>query len=185
MTLPLINPVHNAKAESLQPTLEVLLIQVGQTKLGVRAKNIIRLQSYAPEMLFQPAHDAPKFLLGLLGWRGTYLPLLDLNRLLQQPPVPAEQPGQQVLVIEWESRKVGFLVQVAEQIERIWVRDLRLLPSVVEKNLIKPAVWAIWQPQPDELIPLLEPALTLDANDWQAVDQHGVLLYQPDNLNGL
>ena len=152
------------------PTLEVLLIKLDAQLFALRARQIIRLQQFKADQLLPSTNIQLPYLHGLLGWRGTYLPLLDLATLLELTPGSLDD-SQQVLVLEQVGQPVGLLVQAAQQIERFNLADLHLLPPLIEQNLLKPAVWALWKRSPTELIPLFDPGALLSQTEWQAVSQ--------------
>ncbi len=169
MNLPSSKPANPgmSKDESGAISLEVLILEVAELLVAVRARKVIRLQSFEPELLHTAEPDRLPGLIGFLGWHDTTFPLLNLATLLDLPA----QSGQQVLVVERNGQQVGFLVQNIQQIERMSLKDVRLLPVLIEENRLKPVVWAFWERQTDQILSLIDLLACLDEAGWQQLEE--------------
>lgn len=136
---------------------------------GVRAKSVFKLLAYQPEQI-RPIDQAMvnefPALLGFLESIG--LVVLDLGQLLELPqPDEAAESLQQILVIKNDDFLVGLAIQSALEIERTSVSDIRLLPPLIETSRLKPVVWAFWQRQNEELLPMVDPLKAIAPERWQ------------------
>ena len=161
--------IRNEKTADRRPnltSLEVLVVQTGGIWLAVRATRVGRLRRYNPSDVIPSETTSIPAFLGIIGSLG--LPLLNLATLLD---LESESLGQeaQVLVMEHDGLAAGFVVEVAQEIERAELQTLRLLPPLIEELRLKPAIWALWQRTPETLIPLVEPLSILTEAEWQLV----------------
>lgn len=153
--------------EASSTSIEVLLVQIGDQWLGVRTKRLLRLAPFSLNRLSPIPEELSSLLPALLGVvsQADNMPVIDLVRLLELP-LETRPSSEQMMIIEYEGLAVGFVVQVAQEIERVNLKDIRLLPRLVEQSLVKPVVWAIWQRSAEEPIPLIEPTEALSLSEW-------------------
>ncbi len=151
-------------------SLELLLVQVGEDWVGVRVRQVLHLSRFEPTQLVPAQAHETLAVPPLLGWFGLEKrPVLDFGALLHDTPAsPAPLTGQ-IMLVENERMILGFLIQAAQEIERAKVADLYLLPALIEQMLLRPAVWALWQRRPDELVPLVAPDAAFDPAHRQAL----------------
>ncbi len=148
-------------------SLEVLLVEVGKTAIAIRASRVGRLRQYNPDQLLKPEELGQVGFPGFLGFMGAVgLPLIDLATLLELESSLADKTFQ-VLTIEQNNLMLGFVVGATQEIERVSLKDIQLLPPLIEEMRLKPAVWGLWQQSQDKLIPLVEPTAALSAADLQ------------------
>ena len=165
-------PIKAAPVKA-EATIEVLLIESNQSRLALRANHILRLHQFDPSAILPAEPAAPSYLRGFFDWRGVYLPLVDLAILLGLKSNLDLADTQQILMLEQAGQVVGLLVESAQQIERVAVADIILLPPIIEQNRLKPVVWALWRRSETELIPLIEPSAALSPDEWQSLSQQG------------
>jgi len=148
--------------------MEVLVVQTGGLWLAIRAVRVGRLRRYNPSDLVT---SETTIIPGFLGFIGSLqVPLLSLATLLNLESAPLGSEAQ-VLIIDRPDFSVGFVVEVAQEIERAELPTLRLLPPLIERMSLKPAVWGLWQRTPDIIIPLLEPLNVLSEAEWQLLTE--------------
>jgi chemotaxis signal transduction protein len=159
--------------------MEVLVVQTGGMWLAVRASRVGRLRRYNPADLIKSEMAPVPGFMGFIGSLG--LPLLNLATLLQLEDNNLGSEAQ-VLVVDQLGFTAGFVVEVAQEIERAELQALRLLPPLIEQLSLRPAVWALWQRTPDAIIPLLEPLNVLNEAEWQLLvkAQNSDSLIQPE-----
>lgn len=164
--IPNLSPKNGAP---LLSGFEALVVKTNGAWFGVRAKSVFKLLAYQPEqirVIEQPIVNEFPALLGFLESVG--LVVLDLGRLLELPqPDEAAEPLQQILVVKNDSFPVGLAIQSALEIERTSVSDIRLLPPLIETARLKPVVWAFWQRQNEELLPMIDPLEAVPPEKWQ------------------
>ena len=153
--------------EASSTSIEVLLVQIGNQWLGIRTKRLVRLAPFSLTRLSPVPEELSTLLPALLGVvsQADNMPVIDLMTLLDLS-LEARPSSEQMMIIEYEGLAVAFVVQVAQEIERINLKDIKLLPRLVEQSLLKPVVWAIWQRSAEEPIPLIEPTEALSLSDW-------------------
>lgn len=164
---------------SAPTTLEVLVIQTGGMWLAVRAARVGRLRRYNPADLIKSELAPVPGFIGFIGSLG--LPLLNLATLLQLEDGALGSEAQ-VLIVDQPGFTAGFVVEIAQEIERAELQTLRLLPPLIEQLSLRPAIWALWQRTPDTIIPLLEPLNVLNEAEWQLLikAQNSDSLIQPE-----
>ncbi len=146
--------------------LELLVIQSGESKLAIRAAAINRLRRFKLAEI-QPL-DNQTIPGGLGHIPSQNLPVLHLAGLLGlDNSQPLDEATCQIIVTEFQGQDVGFVVEQAHEMERAELQDIHLLPAVIEQLLYKPAVWALWQPSPENIVPLVDLSLTLNSSEWQ------------------
>jgi chemotaxis signal transduction protein len=156
---------------SRSEVLELVLVETGQTFLAVRASGIKRLQRISRGELQKPEQEVHPALWGYLP--PTDLPVFDLAQLLELGSIA---PGKeyQILIIERDGYRAGFIVGQAQEVLRAGLDELDVLPALVERSRLRPAVWALWRRTKQDLTILVEPTDCLTAEEWQCVLNKGL-----------
>lgn len=139
-------------------SLEVLVFQAGDQWFGLRSGRQFRLVRFGPGQikLLETPPEKENGLVGYLTKTGASLPVYDLAFLLglkSEPALPAEGQLIQVLI---ENQPVGFIIEQAQEIQRVPVPELRQLPAILSDLWTAPVIWAVWLRPDNTLIPLLE-----------------------------
>jgi chemotaxis signal transduction protein len=152
-------------------TLELVLIKLNDTDFGVRASSVKRLQRLNPSELESPDPDAHPALRGYV--YNSKLPILDLRRLLEPGNEPTSlNKEEQIIIVEYDNRRAGFIVDQAQEVMRAGLAELDVLPLIVERSRLRPAAWALWRKK-DEIIILVEPTECFSADEWSQVLDKG------------
>ncbi|MBN9386468.1 MAG: chemotaxis protein CheW [Chloroflexi bacterium] len=139
-------------------SLEILVFQAGGQWFGLRSGRQIRLVSFGPGQLkfFETPSEKESGPVGFLTKTGASFPVYDLAYLLglkSEPGLPAEGQLIQALV---ENQPVGFIIEQAQEIQRVPVPELRQIPAIINDLWTAPVVWAVWLRPDNTLIPLLD-----------------------------
>lgn len=163
---------------SLNPTrpinenLELVLIEVGVTRLAVRAASIKRLQRMNLLELESPGPEAHPALRGFV--YSNSLPVFDLAQLLGFESATLNyKKDEQILIIERGERRAGFVVEQAQEVIRAALSELDTLPLLVQESLLRPAAWALWRKSKEEIIILVEPTECFSDTEWSHVINKG------------
>lgn len=152
-------------------TLELVLLETGNTSLAVRATSVKRLQRIGSADLRLAGRGIHSALCGYLYTAS--LPVFDMADLLGLGHTPPANEYQ-LLVTEYGNRRAGFVVEQAQEVLRAGFNELDVLPPVVARARLRPAAWALWRKSPEELIVLIEPTECFTAEEWQHVLDKGL-----------
>jgi chemotaxis signal transduction protein len=168
--------LQTPKSERVNPpaakitALELLVIRLGGQWFGVRSDTNLRLLSFEAARLMPPADPALGQLPGLLGvWGKEQMPVFDLAHLLGLAPPPQAVPPGQLIQVTLNRRALGFVIDQAQEIQRVTLAELKQLPPFIQQLRSRPVVWAVWQRSPTELIPLLDLQAVLEKPAKQAL----------------
>lgn len=153
-------------------SLEVVLIELGNTRLAVRAANIKRLQRLNLFELEAPGPQAHPALRGYI--YSNNMPIFDLAQLFELEDAPPRYKKEdQILIINYRGRAAGFVVEQAQEVIRVGLNEVDPLPAIVEESRSRPAAWALWRKSQEELIILVEPTECFSADEWSQVTNKG------------
>jgi purine-binding chemotaxis protein CheW len=97
-------------------TIQIIGFGLGDEEFGVdifAVKEIIRM----PAMTRVP--NSPKFVVGVVNMRGKVIPIIDLCIRFGLPATEHSNAERKIIVIEHESKTVGFLVDVVSEVIKI------------------------------------------------------------------
>ena len=97
-------------------TIQIIGFGLGKEEFGVdifAVKEIIRM----PAMTRVP--NSPKFVVGVVNMRGKVIPIIDLCIRFGLPITEVQNKERKIIVIEHETKTVGFLVDVVYEVVKI------------------------------------------------------------------
>jgi len=157
-------------------TLELLIVRVAEVQLAIRSSSIKRLENFRLKALNKVDKIGHPALLGYIS--PNFTAVFDLARLLKlETPGSANEPDEtgkkesQLLQIEYKGYLAGFVVDQAQEVVRVNLAELDVLPSVVEKARLRPAAWALWRKDEQEILILIEPTEAISAEEWEQLNR--------------
>jgi purine-binding chemotaxis protein CheW len=116
------------QADKSQAQVELCSIRVGKTMFGVPIGHILEIVGSArPE----PVPLAPKYVGGLVHYRGDVLTTVSLRQVLDLPPC---EGAQAILVLENEGGCFGLLVDSVGEVLTVSPADFEPNPSILERR---------------------------------------------------
>ncbi len=112
--------------ESGTNELEVLVFSLGPTRYGVNVAKVREVLAHV-EVVEIPMTNPS--VVGVFNLRNTVIPLVDLQ-LYFQPGVPSQAEQRTVILMEFNNRQIGFLVDGVERIFRISWNAVRSVPTL-------------------------------------------------------
>ena len=101
---------------SNQETMQIIGFKLGGEEFGVdifSVKEIIRMS------LMTRVPNAPKFVVGVVNMRGKVVPIIDLCLRFGLPLTGISNEDRKIIVIEFENKTVGFLVDSVKEVTNI------------------------------------------------------------------
>lgn len=126
-------PVKNADRDDIlleagTNELEVLVFDLAGSHFGVNVAKVREVIKAPPPTATPDMHPS---VLGMFNMRGTLIPLVDLAKHLDlQDGEPAAFEDRRVIVMEFNGRQTGFVVDGVEQIYRVSWGSVRSAPDV-------------------------------------------------------
>jgi len=118
-------PMHGKKTASL---VEMCSVRVGQALFGVPIRHILEIVGSARP---QPVPLAPRFVGGLVHYRGDVLTTVSLRQLLGMPP---HDGPQDILVLESSGACFGLLVDSVGEVLTVSSADHEPNPSTLDER---------------------------------------------------
>lgn len=92
----------------------LMLFNIGESRFGIDAQELLEV---LPAVPLQQVHGMPSGIVGLLSWRSTLVPVIDLDLLTLGQPCPA-QLSTRILVVRYRpgppGARIGLRVQRAD-----------------------------------------------------------------------
>ena len=121
----LIRDLHDAECDS--SLLQLVTFRIGEEEFGV---DILAVQEIIRLMQITPVPRAPVDIAGVINLRGKVIPVVNMRSRFS---LPAQEPTPQtrIVVMEFEEKIVGFLVDAVSEVLRIPVTTVEDPPPVV------------------------------------------------------
>ncbi len=116
------------RKQNSEDVVEVCSVRVGKSLFGVPIKHILEIVGKARP---RPVPLAPRFVGGLVHYRGDVLTTVSLRSLLDLPPV---NDAQDILVIESEAGCFGLLVDSVGEVLAVSSVDYESNPSILDER---------------------------------------------------
>jgi purine-binding chemotaxis protein CheW len=139
----------NRKDKSAATILEMCSVRAGKTQFGVPISHILEIVGGARP---QPVPLAPRFVGGLIHYRGDVLTTVSLRHLLDLPPLDSEQD---ILVLESAGGCFGLLVDSVGEVLTVSSADYEPNPSILDER--RRALFAGAYKLKDSLLVMLDP----------------------------
>jgi len=130
--------------------LQLVSFKIGQEEFGIE---IIKVQEIIKVMQITKVPNAPDFVDGVINLRGRVIPVVDLRIKLGLPKQDYTK-NTRIIVIELNSRTVGFIVDEVSEVLRI-NRNITEEPPEMVGNVEKEFITAIGKLE-DRLLILLD-----------------------------
>lgn len=114
-----------AGPRAARPDEEFFLFRCGELSLGVRSEHVREVTRVGA---LTPLPRSPSFVLGVVGHRGQVLPLIDLQRFLQQGEARPTARSR-LFISEHQGQSAGILADHVVGLRRIFVADKLPPPS--------------------------------------------------------
>ncbi len=112
---------------------QIVIFQIGPEYLGIKAVKVHQI-SEPIEAVRIP--NIPDYILGIINFRGTVIPLIDLKRRLEVEPT-TNQKEQMMIIAEEEGRKAGLIVDRVIGLKQIPVESLEVHPQLIATKFEK------------------------------------------------
>ncbi|GAB4381521.1 MAG: hypothetical protein Kow00121_40230 [Elainellaceae cyanobacterium] len=98
-----------------------LIFELGQSRYGIPT-SVVQEIFFVPDIT--PVPETPVYVIGMINLRGEILPVINLHQRLGQKPFPY-QTTDSVIVLQWQSQRVGVLVNQVCEIQPIATDQLQ------------------------------------------------------------
>lgn len=122
----LIRDLHDAERDS--GLLQLVTFRIGDEEFGV---DILAVQEIIRLMQITPVPRAPADIDGVINLRGKVIPVVNMRSRFSLP-AQESTPQTRIVVMEFEQKIVGFLVDAVSEVLRIPVTTVEDPPPVVE-----------------------------------------------------
>lgn len=150
------------KGEPAAPPISFLAFSHGQQRYGIPISDIVEVQ---PLTNYTPVPHAPRFIRGVVNWRGAIIALVDLMRLfgIVESGLVDERA---CVIVEAAGRRVGILACQAEELYTVPLNQVKAVPELPTEV---PPEWVVGVHDENRLILSLKPMLqSLAMTDFQA-----------------
>lgn len=106
---------------------QYVVFRLGDTRFGVDIRQVVRIVRLTP---ITRVPQAPRFLSGIISYRGQVVPVVDLHLRLALPGVEYDDTAR-ILIVELDSQPVGMLVDSVVGISHIPVESIQEPPEMV------------------------------------------------------
>jgi purine-binding chemotaxis protein CheW len=141
--------VHSRHEKRAETQVEICSVRVGQGLYGVPITHILEIVGKARP---KPVPLAPKFVGGLVHYRGDVLTTVSLRHLLGLPP---REGPQDILVLENSSGSMGLLVDSVGEVLTASSSQYESNPSILDER--RRALFAGAYKLKDSLLVMLDP----------------------------
>lgn len=121
----LIRDLHDAESDS--SLLQLVTFRIGEEEFGV---DILAVQEIIRLMQITPVPRAPVDIAGVINLRGKVIPVVNMRSRFSLP-TQESTPQTRIVVMEFEEKIVGFLVDAVSEVLRIPVTTVEDPPPVV------------------------------------------------------
>lgn len=97
------------------PQRQLVVFRMSDSEFGLDIRHV-REVIRVPEMTRMPR--TPAFVVGIINLRGRILPVLDLKKRFNLPPVETG-PETRVMIVEWRGQALGFLVDRVHEVVKV------------------------------------------------------------------
>lgn len=140
----------NVEAASHEDLLQLVSFNIGEEEFGV---DILRVQEINRMTDVTRVPNAPEYVVGVINLRGKVIPIIDL-RLRLGLPKKEYAKDTRIVVVELESRVLGFIVDSVNEVIRI-NREIAEPPPPMVSGIDSEFITAIGKLQ-DRLLILLD-----------------------------
>lgn len=119
------HPRQGVLLEAGTNELEVLIFSCGSTRYGVNVAKVREVIAQVDVTGIPKTHPA---VLGVFKLREAVIPLVDLHRYFASSDVP-DAANRNVILMEFNDRQIGFLVDQVDHIVRMSWEDVRPMPT--------------------------------------------------------
>lgn len=138
---------NNELSEEL---LQLVSFKIGDEEFGV---NILQVQEINKMMQITKVPNAPNFVEGVINLRGRIIPVVDLRKRLNLN-VTNHNNDTRIIVVELESRTIGFVVDEVSEVLRI-SKDITEPPPQIVAGINSDFITAVGKLE-DRLLILLD-----------------------------
>lgn len=139
--------------------IQLVSFNIGDEEFGV---DILKVQEIIRLVEITRVPNAPSFVEGVINLRGKVIPVIDLRKRLGMPSITASSESR-IVVVELESRIIGFLVDCVNEVLRISSSITEPPPAIIA-GIDADYITAIGKLE-DRILILLDLERILDTNE--------------------
>ncbi|WP_425446548.1 chemotaxis protein CheW [Dethiothermospora halolimnae] len=106
---------------------QYVIFKLGKEEYGIDIMNVKEIGPYQ-ESIEVP--NAPKFVQGIINFRGEVIPIINLKRRFNLPDKETDN-NTRIIIINLKEKQVGFIVDEASETMRLQDKDIDPAPDIV------------------------------------------------------
>jgi len=145
---------------------QLVVFKIGNEEFGVKIHQVREIVRMVP---ITPIPRSPDFIEGVVNLRGQILAVIDLAKRLNLPP-RARDEKTRIIVVEFEEKTVGMVVDEVTEVLRISNTQIDHTPDIIESEIQRKYITGVGKLE-EKLLILIDLRSVLSTEDMEHLDK--------------